>query len=148
MPMVADSPFGILDATLTENALVVPWGRVHRARPRVSLTCRACQKALHAKISKCGLRFFAHDAVNKMCPLTGETLQHRLLKSALAGAVRRCGWHAELEARASDGKWSVVGKFSVVGAADQQAVHAGCALVHAIKPSHTSGFPWHQARRP
>jgi len=105
MPMVAESPYGLVDATLPDDALPVPWRSVHRVRPRVRLLCRWCRRALHAKVSSRGLRFFAHDVEDKRCRLTGETLQHRLLKSALAGAVRLCGWHAILEARDADGRW-------------------------------------------
>lgn len=73
--------------------------------PRAWLVCPVCRKAVHAKVSSRQLRFFAHDAADKDCPLTGETLDHRLLKSALAAAVRQCGWYATLEARADDGSW-------------------------------------------
>jgi len=60
---------------------------------------------MHAKISPRGLRFFAHDAANRECSLTGETIEHRLLKSALAAAVRVAGWHAALEVTAPDRSW-------------------------------------------
>jgi competence protein CoiA len=61
--------------------------------------------SLHAKVSQRGLRFFAHDAAHRDCPLAGETIEHRLLKSALAAAVRLTGWHAALEATAPDRSW-------------------------------------------
>lgn len=60
---------------------------------------------MHAKISKLGLRFFAHDAARHDCPLTGETADHRLLKSAIAAAVRQAGWTATLEATGPQGRW-------------------------------------------
>jgi competence protein CoiA len=60
---------------------------------------------MHAKVSPLGLRFFAHDAARADCPLTGETANHRLLKSAIAAAVRAAGWHATLEATGPQGRW-------------------------------------------
>ena len=47
----------------------------------------------------------AHDAARADCPLTGETADPRLLKSAIAAAVREAGWHATLEATGPQGRW-------------------------------------------
>jgi competence protein CoiA len=60
---------------------------------------------MHAKVSSRGSRFFAHDAACRKCPLNGETLDHRLLKSAIAAAVRLAGWRAELEAVGPGRRW-------------------------------------------
>jgi hypothetical protein len=60
---------------------------------------------MHAKVSPRGLRFFAHDVACRGCPLNGETADHRLLKSAIAAAVRLAGWQATLEATGPDGRW-------------------------------------------
>jgi Competence protein CoiA-like family len=105
MPLVADGPGGLFDTTLPDLGVGVSWRSVYRARPRVWLVCPACGGSMHAKVSSRGLRFFAHDVACRECPLTGETIAHRLLKSALAGAVRRAGWHARLEATAPDRRW-------------------------------------------
>jgi hypothetical protein len=58
---------------------------------------------MHAKASKVGLRFFAHDHANDDCHLNGETPQHRYLKSVLAQIIRsHVGWVATLEAAPTD----------------------------------------------
>lgn len=104
MPLVAQGPAGLIDATLADSGSAA-WKEIYRARPRVQLTCPACGGCMHAKVSPRGLRFFAHDASRRVCPLNGETPDHRLLKSAIAAAVRLAGWHAALEAAAPAGKW-------------------------------------------
>jgi hypothetical protein len=88
---------GVLDTTATDLGCAFSWEQVHRVRPRAPLSCRGCGGGLQAKVSKLGLRFFAHDAAVSDCPLNGESAAHRLLKSALAGAIRQAGWTAELE---------------------------------------------------
>lgn len=60
---------------------------------------------MHAKVSPRQLRFFAHDAAREECPLNGETPDHRLLKSAIAAAVRAAGWNAVLEAEGPQRRW-------------------------------------------
>lgn len=60
---------------------------------------------MHAKVSPLGLRFFAHDAARADCPLIEETAGHRLLKSAIAAAVREAGWHATLEVTGPQDRW-------------------------------------------
>jgi competence protein CoiA len=87
----------VLDATTDPLGGDLAWSAVHRARPRVPLTCRECGHGVHAKLSPKGLRFFAHDAVAPDCSLAGETIAHRLLKLQLASAIRDAGWFAELE---------------------------------------------------
>lgn len=97
MPLTAQHGSGaVLDATADTLGEGVTWEQVYRVRPRAVLTCRGCGGGLHAKQSTRGLRFFAHDHETD-CPLNGETVSHRLLKAALAAAVRDAGWHAELE---------------------------------------------------
>lgn len=97
MPLTAQHASGVtLDATAETLGDGVTWEQVYRVRPRAVLTCRGCGEGLHAKQSNRGLRFFAHDHEAE-CPLNGETVSHRLLKAALAAAVRDAGWHAELE---------------------------------------------------
>ncbi|MEU8001822.1 hypothetical protein AB0B66_11720 [Catellatospora sp. NPDC049111] len=105
MPLVALGLGGSLDATQADLGRGVSWHDVYRVRPRAELTCPACSGAVHAKVSRLGLRFFAHDSAGRPCPLNGETIEHRLLKSAVAAAVRLAGWHARLEAAAPDGAW-------------------------------------------
>jgi Competence protein CoiA-like family len=53
---------------------------------------------MHAKTSRLGLRFFAHDHANGDCRLNGESPQHRYLKSTLAQIIRSQGWTATIEA--------------------------------------------------
>lgn len=105
MPLVARGLGGLLDATLADLGVGGSWQSIHRVRPRVPLACPACDGSMHAKVSARGLRFFAHDAARGECPLTGETPAHRLLKSAIAAAVRMAGWHATLEAEGPDRRW-------------------------------------------
>lgn len=105
MPLVARGLGGLLDATLADIGGGVSWQSIHRVRPRVPLTCPACGGFMHAKVSPRGLRFFAHDAASSDCSLNGETPDHRLLKSAIAAAVRMAGWHATLEAEGPDRRW-------------------------------------------
>jgi hypothetical protein len=105
MPLVAQGLGGLIDATRADLDLGVSWQSIHRVRPRVTLGCPACGGSMHAKVSPRGLRFFAHDAACRDCPLNGETPDHRLLKSAIAAAVRMAGWHATLEAEGPDRRW-------------------------------------------
>lgn len=99
MPLTAQhAAAGVLDATVDPLGEGVPWEAVHRARPRAPLTCRECGHGLHAKVSRKGLRFFAHDRAAPSCSLVGETMTHRrLLKLQLDSAIRDAGWYAELE---------------------------------------------------
>ncbi|MFC4065058.1 competence protein CoiA family protein [Actinoplanes subglobosus] len=105
MPLVALGLGGLIDATRADLGVGVAWESIYRVRPRVALNCDACGESMHAKVSTLGLRFFAHDAARPDCPLTGETANHRLLKSAIAAAVRQAGWIAALEAKGPQSRW-------------------------------------------
>ncbi|MFI1712613.1 competence protein CoiA [Streptomyces litmocidini] len=96
---------GRLDATQADLGCGWVWEAVHRARPRVAMTCPECAHPVHAKVSRYGLRFFAHDPGSPTCALAGESMEHHLLKLELATAVRAAGHHAELEVRGPDGDW-------------------------------------------
>lgn len=93
-------PYGLKDSS-EELAEGLKWSDVHRVRPRAPLSCRECEHGLHAKVSRGGMRFFAHDAGAPECGLAGESLAHRLLKIELASAIRASGWYAELEVAGS-----------------------------------------------
>jgi hypothetical protein len=110
VPLTAlHAEYGVLDATCAELAAAMSWEQVHRVRPRAPLTCRGCGRGMQAKVSKLGLRFFAHDAAVSRCPDKGETSEHRLLKLALAEAVRAAGWTAELEVSGAGWRADVLG---------------------------------------
>lgn len=89
----------MLDATRDELAPGIKWVDVHRARPRLALRCPACGAGVHAKVSPAPrhMRYFAHDALDSNCALSGESLAHRILKVELANAIRAAGWDAQLE---------------------------------------------------
>ena len=98
--------FGRIDASRADLGVGLEWARVHRVRPRVALTCPECGFGVHARVSKRGLRHFAHDPGHRdECELSNESIEHHLLKLELASAVREAGWHAELEVGAPDGSW-------------------------------------------
>ncbi len=110
VPLVAlHAELGPLDATLEDLGSAAAWDQVHRVRPRAPLTCRGCGQGLQAKVSKLGLRFFAHDAATAGCPSNGETPAHRLLKSVLAAAIRSAGRTAELEVPGDGWRTDVLG---------------------------------------
>jgi hypothetical protein len=81
------------------------WEAVWKARPPAPLTCDECQHPMHAKVSRNGLRFFAHAPHAPNCALALETLAHHVLKLELANAARDVGAHAEMEARGPGGSW-------------------------------------------
>lgn len=87
----------LLDTSLPDLGSPVWWSDIHRARPPVSLICRACGAPMSAKVSQHGMRFFAHRAAVSDCPTLGESMAHRLLKLELVNAAREAGWIAELE---------------------------------------------------
>jgi hypothetical protein len=95
-----DDDGGLLDSTALSDA---DWAGVHRVTPRAMLACRFCATRMQAKVSKGGLRFFAHDRRTPSCPSEGETPEHRRLKSAVANDLRAAGWSAEVEA--NGGSW-------------------------------------------
>ncbi|MFD8291422.1 competence protein CoiA [Streptomyces lavendulae] len=96
---------GRLDATQPDLGCDWAWEGIHRARPRVDMTCPECAHPVHAKVSRHGLRFFAHDPGSPTCALAGESMEHHLLKLELATCIRAAGHHAELEVRGPDGDW-------------------------------------------
>ncbi|GIG26908.1 hypothetical protein Cde04nite_31520 [Cellulomonas denverensis] len=99
MPLSALFEGVVLDATRDDLAPGIEWVNVHRARPRLALRCPACGAGVHAKVSPAPrrMRYFAHDALDSNCALSGESLAHRLLKVELAHAIRAAGWDAQLE---------------------------------------------------
>lgn len=94
MPLTALSEGDVIDATMCSDD---EFARVHRVRPRAILLCRECGASVHAKVSKYGLRFFAHDRQQSGCASAGESPEHRALKRWIAEVVRRLGWAAYLE---------------------------------------------------
>ncbi|MGW3059713.1 competence protein CoiA family protein [Streptomyces goshikiensis] len=96
---------GRLDATQTDLGCDWAWESIHRVSPRVSMTCPECSHPVHAKVSRYGLRFFAHAPGSPTCALAGESMEHHLLKLELATAIREAGHHAELEVRGPRGNW-------------------------------------------
>ncbi|MER5615869.1 competence protein CoiA family protein [Streptomyces sp. NPDC002215] len=107
MPFTALHPeLGRLDSTLPGLGHSLEWGRIHKARPRVPLTCPDCSWGLHPKVSRYGVRFFCHDPERpKSCELLNESQEHHMLKLEIAGAIRSAGWFAALEVPAEDGSW-------------------------------------------
>lgn len=94
VPLTALSEGEVIDATICSDD---DFARVHRVRPRAILVCRECGAPVHAKESKYGLRFFAHDRQQSGCTSAGESPEHRALKRWIADVVRRLGWAACLE---------------------------------------------------
>lgn len=107
MPFTALHPeAGRLDATLLDLGCGMDWTQVHKARPRVELSCPECGWGVHAKHSPSRVRFFCHDPGRPpSCELSNESWEHHMLKLELAGAIRAAGWYAELEVPAEDGSW-------------------------------------------
>ncbi|MFB8240135.1 competence protein CoiA family protein [Kitasatospora purpeofusca] len=99
--------WGTVFAHLPDLGCGRAWETVWKARPAVPLACPECLHPVHAKVSRGGLRFFAHAPRPPHCEiaLQGESEAHHLLKLELAGAARDAGAHAELEVRAADGSW-------------------------------------------
>ena len=91
MPLTASCREDIVDAAICSDD---EFARVYRVRPRVPLNCRECGASVHAKESRYGLRFFAHDPKTSGCTGAGESPEHRALKHWIAGVVRRLGWAA------------------------------------------------------
>lgn len=94
VPLTALSEGDLIDATVCSDD---EFAQVHRVRPRAVLRCRECGASVHAKESKYGLRFFAHDRQQSGCTSAGESPEHRALKRWIADVVRRVGWAAYLE---------------------------------------------------
>lgn len=97
---------GRIDATRRDLGVGLAWEQVHKARPRIALTCPDCGHGVHAKVSARRLRYFAHNPGRPAeCAWDNESLEHHLVKLELATTIRALGWHAELEVRAPDGSW-------------------------------------------
>ncbi|MFJ1757346.1 competence protein CoiA [Kitasatospora sp. NPDC088134] len=99
--------WGTVFAHLPDLGCGRAWEAVWKARPAAPLACPECLHPVHAKVSRGGLRFFAHAPRPPHCEiaLQGESEAHHLLKLELAGAARDAGAHAELEVRSADGSW-------------------------------------------
>jgi hypothetical protein len=95
VPLTATCADQVIDATACDDAA---WEMIYKVRPRAVLLCRACAQQMHAKVSARATRFFAHDRRVPECPAAGETALHRVLKAALADAIRASGWVAVVEA--------------------------------------------------
>ena len=78
---------------------------INPIRPAAPLTCDECHHPMHAKVSRNGLRFFAHAPHAPNCVLALETLAHHMLKLELLNAAKDAGAHAEMEVRGPDGTW-------------------------------------------
>ena len=92
-----------MDATACTDT---EWAEVYKIR--AGLRCRDCDAGMHAKVSRNGLPFFAHDTRPKGCASEGESPEHLELKRTLAEAIRRAGAEAIIEAAplpADHGGW-------------------------------------------
>lgn len=96
MPLLA-----MIDGVRTVSSLmtVEEWGAlktdVRSKRRRVELPCGS---AGHAKTSRLGTQYFAHNAGGDSCS-AGEGAEHLLAKSIIIQAARAAGWDAEPEYR-------------------------------------------------
>lgn len=97
--------WGAIFAHLPDLGCGQAWEAVWKVRPSAPLTCDECHHPMHGKVSRNGLRFFAHAPHAPDCALALEGLAHHMLKLELANAARDAGAHAELEVRGPDGAW-------------------------------------------
>jgi hypothetical protein len=97
--------WGAIFAHLPDLGCGQAWEAVWKARPAAPLVCDECRHRMFAKVSRNGLRFFAHAPAAPDCALALETLAHHMLKLELANAARDAGAHAEMEVRGPDGAW-------------------------------------------
>lgn len=97
--------WGTIFAHLPDLGCGRAWESIWRARPPAPIVCDECGHPMYAKLSRTGMRFFAHAAHSPQCGLAGESIAHRLLKLELATAAVAAGAHAELEVPAADGSW-------------------------------------------
>ena len=97
--------WGAVFAHLPDLGCGQAWKAVWKVRPPAPLICDECHHPMYAKVSRNGLRFFAHAAGAPNCALALETLAHHLFKLELANAARDAGAQAELEVRGPDGTW-------------------------------------------
>ena len=101
MPLTAQLPDNsILDAT---SCTAQQWASVYKATPRADMSCRGCNSKMHAKVSKTGATFFAHDSKSPHCPSNGETPRHRELKAIISDHIRTAGGTAIVEATPEPG---------------------------------------------
>ena len=107
------------------------WEAVWKARPAAPLACDECGHRMFAKVSRGGLRFFAHAPGAPTCALALETIAHHLLKLELANAARASGVHAEMEVRGPDGAWRADVMASDPGGAWRWALEAQLAPITA-----------------
>ncbi|RZU13977.1 competence protein CoiA-like protein [Kribbella rubisoli] len=101
MPLTARLGDKLLDATIDDLGLVgqgIVWSDVYRQRPPAVLACRACDGPMSAKMSKLGMRFFAHRRRSEYCSAAGETAIHLELKALIAARGRAQGCMVEVEA--------------------------------------------------
>src|SRR5699024_3607583 len=97
--------WGTIFAHLSDLGCGRAWESIWRARPPAPIVCDECGHPMHAKLSRTGLRFFAHAAQSPECGLAGESMAHHQLKSELATAAVAAGAQAELEVPAANHSW-------------------------------------------
>jgi len=125
------SQLGTVFAHLPDLGCGQSWEAVWKVRPPAPLACDECRHPMHAKVSRNGLRFFAHAPHAPSCALALETLAHHMLKLELANAARDAGAHAEMEARGPDGAWRADVMASDPGGAWRMALEAQLAPITA-----------------
>jgi competence protein CoiA len=125
--------WGTVFAHLPDLGCAQAWEAVWKVRPPAPLTCHECGHPMHAKVSRNGLRFFAHAPGAPDCALALETLAHHMLKLELANAARDAGAHAEMEVRGPDGTWRADVLASDPGGAWRMALEAQLAPVTAAE---------------
>lgn len=123
--------WGAVFAHLPDLGCGQDWRAVWKVRPPVPLACNECGHRMHAKVSRHGLRFFAHAPGAPTCALALETIAHHLLKLELANAARAAGVHAEMEVRGPDGAWRADVLASDPGGAWRWALEAQLAPITA-----------------
>ena len=123
--------WGTVSAHLPDLGCGQDWETVWKARPAAPLTCDECGHRMYAKVSRHGLRFFAHAPGAPNCALALESLAHHLLKLELANAARAAGVDAEMEVRGPDGTWRADVMASDPGGAWRWALEAQLAPITA-----------------
>jgi hypothetical protein len=97
--------WGTVFAHLPDLGCGRSWEAVWKIRPPAPVVCDECRHPMYAKISRTGLRFFAHAPDAPTCALALESVAHHLLKLELATAARDAGAYAELEVPGPRGTW-------------------------------------------
>lgn len=100
VPLTALLSDEVLDATVLSLSR---WQVIHRPAVPVPLSCRDCGGVMHAKQSRYGTRFFAHNVRPGQCAWAGESSDHQRLKAWLAHVVREAGGSATVEATPTGG---------------------------------------------